>query len=78
MLAIESRLLQARDIDTGEFLNIEMKVEVEDDDKDEHGKHNRTKIVEIQTPDIINGKIINIQIKNAKYHTVNISFRTES
>ena len=29
VLAIESRLLYARDIDTGEFLNIKMKVEIE-------------------------------------------------
>ena len=28
VLAIESRLLQARDIDTGEFLNLNMRVEV--------------------------------------------------
>jgi hypothetical protein len=28
VLAIESRLLQARDIDTGEFLNLYMRVEV--------------------------------------------------
>jgi anaphase-promoting complex subunit 1 len=36
VLAIESRLLQARDIDTGEFLNLDMRVEVfapEDDEE---------------------------------------------
>ena len=34
VLAIESRLLQARDIDTGEFLNIQMNVEVIEETED--------------------------------------------
>lgn len=32
VLAIETRLLQARDIDSGEFVNISLKVEVEEND----------------------------------------------
>lgn len=31
VLAIETRLLQARDIDSGEFVNIELDIEVEED-----------------------------------------------
>ena len=60
-MAIESRLLQARDIDSGEFLNIEMNVEVEED------SGNGTKNVishQITTPDIINGVVKSIIVKN--------------
>lgn len=63
MLAIESRLLQARDIDTGEFLNISMNVEVFDDRLVNNGQ-TLPKIVKIVTPDIINGIIKKIEVQN--------------
>ena len=78
VLAIESRLLQARDIDSGEFLNIPMKVEVfEESDQssmvlDDSTK--QTKLVSITTPDIVNGRIKSIQVSNEKYHDVHLRF----
>ena len=78
VLAIESRLLQARDIDTGEFLNIQMNVEVIEETEDTSmvvDDYNvRTKIVTITTPDIINGRIKCIEVKNEKFHNVNLKF----
>jgi hypothetical protein len=77
VLAIESRLIQARDIDTGEFLNVQMDVDVLDESEghhimvtDEGGL--RTKQLKVITPDIINAKILSIAIENEKYHGVNI------
>lgn len=79
VLAIESRLLQARDIDTGEFLNIQMNVEVIEETEDISSMvvdelSVRTKIVTITTPDIINGRIKCIEVKNEKFHGVNLKF----
>lgn len=34
----------------------------------------RTKIVTITTPDIINGRIKCIEVKNEKFHSVNLKF----
>lgn len=65
MLAIETRLIQARDTDTGNFVNIEVQVTLEDDATQE------VKTVLHHTPDIINGKILNVEIKNnPDYHDV--------
>lgn len=86
MLAIESRLLQARDIDTGEFLNLDMRVEVfaTEDETEEmrmsDGSCNnqqtsqRTKTVQITTPDIINGVIKSIEVQDERYHSVMLKF----
>ena len=52
VMAIETRLLQARDIDTGKFVNIEVNVTVKDEAT---GAIN--KIVQ-HTPNIINGSIL--------------------
>jgi hypothetical protein len=78
VLAIESRLIQARDIDSGAFLNIKMNVEVfEDADSqmvcdEEHSISNQ--VVTITTPDIVNGRIKSIEVKNELFHNVKISF----
>jgi hypothetical protein len=73
VLAIESRLLQARDIDTGEFLNIAMNVEVFDNRLASDGQ-SLPKIVKIVTPDIINGIIKKIEVQNEQYHNVSLKF----
>ena len=65
--------MQARDIDTGEFLNIAMKVEVFDDRNANNGA-NFPKIVKIVTPDIINGIIKKIEVQNEQYHNVSLKF----
>jgi hypothetical protein len=77
VLAIESRLLQARDIDTGEFLNIAMNVEVFDD-RLANGGQTLPKFVKIVTPDIINGIIKKIEVQNEQYHNVSLKFGTPS
>ncbi len=89
VLAIESRLLQARDIDTGEFLNLNMKVDVflgEDDEEmrmsdggsQSIDRHQRTKTVQITTPDIINGTIKSIEVQDERYHSVLLKFDDNS
>ena len=78
VLAIESRLLQASDSDSGEFLHIPMTVEVfEESDQssmvlDDSTK--QTKLVSITTPDIVNGRIKSIEVSNEKYHDVHLRF----
>lgn len=52
VLAIETRLLQARDIDTGRFVNIEVSVKVREENT------GKVHTVRQQTPNIINGQII--------------------
>jgi len=80
VLAIESRLLQARDIDSGEFLNIPVEVEVVEDSEpsgmivDERP----TKTICITTPDIVNGKVVAINVKSELYHDVHIKLTRES
>ena len=65
VMAIETRLLQARDIDTGKFVNIEVNVTVKDEAT---GAINQ--IVQ-HTPNIINGSILQIQLKgHREYHDV--------
>lgn len=80
VLAIESRLLQARDIDSGEFLNIAMDVEVADDSEagDMIVDERPTKTVRITTPDIVNGKVLAINVKSDLYHDVHIKLTQDS
>ncbi|CDW78298.1 UNKNOWN [Stylonychia lemnae] len=69
VLAIETRLLQARDIDSGEFLRIDMEVIVEETNQ---AGQVEIKNKQIKTPDIINGTIKSIEINNEQYHSVSI------
>lgn len=82
VLAIESRLLQARDIDSGEFLNISMEVDVlEDSDSSDMMTDDMikpTKTVKITTPDIVNGRITAIRVKNDLYHDVHLKLNSET
>ena len=65
VMAIETRLLQARDIDTGRFVNIEVEVTVRDE-----ATNSVNKIIQ-HTPNIINGQIIQIEVKDhPEYHDV--------
>ena len=48
-MAIETRLLQAKDIDTGEFVNLDVQVTLEDE------ADQKVKQIVHHTPDIING-----------------------
>lgn len=49
VLAIETRLLQAKDIDTGKFVNVNVSVKVRDECS------GKISIVKQQTPNIVNG-----------------------
>ena len=67
VMAIETRLLQARDIDTGRFVNIEVNVTVRDE-----ATNTISKITQ-HTPNIINGQIIQIEVKDhPEYHDVRL------
>ena len=48
--------MQAKDIDTGSFVNIEVDVEILQGDS--------KKTIQIKTPEIINGQIISVVVKN--------------
>jgi anaphase-promoting complex subunit 1 len=61
VFALETRLLQARDIDSGAFLNIEATVEMIN--------NGERSTVEVKTPAVINGQILSISVhSNPKYH----------
>lgn len=61
VFALETRLLQAKDIDTGLFVNIEVDVEILSGDS--------KKTIQIKTPEIINGQIISASVKNnSQFH----------
>lgn len=67
VLAIETRLLQARDIDTGAFVNIEVLVTLEDD------ADGKVKQIAHNTPDIINGKILQLEVRdNNDFHDLTL------
>jgi len=65
VMAIETRLLQARDIDTGSFVNIVAEVRVQDETTGE------IKTINKQTPDIVHGRILQINVNgHQEYHDV--------
>jgi hypothetical protein len=64
-MAIETRLLQAKDIDSGEFVNLDVQVTLEDE------ADQKVKQIVHHTPDIINGRILQLKIKdNNEFHDV--------
>lgn len=61
VFALETRLLQAKDIDTGAFVNIEATVELIN--------QGEKSTVEVKTPAVINGQILSISVhSNPEYH----------
>jgi len=70
-MALESRLLQARDVDTRQFVNVQLTVNLDEHDT-ETGKVT-SKTVNVNTPDIINGTIKRIEVNTEEYHHVSIA-----
>ena len=65
VMAIETRLLQAKDIDSGRFVNVEVSVKVRDECT------GKVTTVQQQTPDIVNGQILQIEVRDhPEYHDV--------
>jgi anaphase-promoting complex subunit 1 len=65
VLAVETRLLQTREIDTGKLVNIPVQVDAEDE--------SGIRSITITTPDIVNGRILKISLKgNTEYHDVDL------
>lgn len=65
VFALETRLIQARDIDSGDFVKIQVEVEIM--------REGRLTSEIINTPEILNGTIVSVTVKNDEvYHDVSM------